>query len=140
MAFDPKVFATRTKTALVYAAVMLTGLLWNEWSFFVLFSIVHAGAWIEFLKLSQKTYEGFLIEPWWKKIPFPLMGWGWMLMNTSHSMQIGSFALSSIGEWLIRVSLVVIILNIVVEKKFRQKYFMIFLKGFINVYLIVLLS
>jgi len=131
MAFDPKVFATRTKTALVYAAVMLTGLLWNEWSFFVLFSIVHAGAWIEFLKLSQKTYEGFSIEPWWKKIHFPLLGWGWMLMNTSHSMQVGGLPMSTIGEWLIRISLLAIMLNIVVERKFRQTDFLVFLRGFI---------
>ena len=39
MALDKKVFQIRARTAIAYAVVMLTGLLWNEWSFFFLFSI-----------------------------------------------------------------------------------------------------
>ena len=80
MALDKKVFATRAKTALVYAAVMLTGLFWNEWSFFLLFSVVHFGCWYEYQKLSaliDPTYSNHsLIE----KLHFPIMGWGWLLM------------------------------------------------------------
>lgn len=131
MPFDPKVFATRTRTAVVYAVVMLAGLLWNEWSFLVLFSIVHAGVWFEYVKLSQKTNAGFTLDPWWKKIHFPLLGWGLMLMNTSSSMQIGLVVLSTAGEWLIRISLVMIVLHIVLEKQFRQIDFMVLLKGFL---------
>jgi phosphatidate cytidylyltransferase len=43
-------------SAIVFAAVMLTGLLWNHWSFLVLFSIIHFGCWWEFVKLMQKIY------------------------------------------------------------------------------------
>ncbi len=38
-----KAIRTRINTAAVFVVVMLTGLLWNHWSFFVLFSIVHFG-------------------------------------------------------------------------------------------------
>lgn len=131
MAFDPKVFSTRAKSALVYVAVMLTGLLWNEMSFFILFSVVHFGTWFEYLKLSQKTHPNFSMEPWWKKIHFPLLGWGWMLMNTSHAFYIGNLLISMLGEWLIRISLLGIVLNFVFEKRFRQVDFFIFLKGFL---------
>lgn len=45
---------TRTLTALVFAAVMLTGLLWNFWSFLVLFVVIHFGCWYEFIRLLKK--------------------------------------------------------------------------------------
>jgi len=57
MAFNWKTFQTRTLTAIVFAAVMLTGLLWNQWSFLVLFSIIHFGCWWEYFKLIEKIYK-----------------------------------------------------------------------------------
>ena len=57
MAFNWKTFQTRTLTAIVFAAVMLTGLLWNYWSFFILFSIIHFGCWWEYFKLVEKIYD-----------------------------------------------------------------------------------
>ncbi|MDP4285456.1 MAG: phosphatidate cytidylyltransferase [Bacteroidota bacterium] len=56
MAFDTQTFKTRTLTAIVFAIVMLTGLLWNKWSFIVLFTLIHFGCWYEFIKLLQKIY------------------------------------------------------------------------------------
>jgi len=57
MAFNWKTFQTRTLTAIIFAAVMLTGLLWNYWSFLILFSIIHFGCWWEFIKLIRKIYD-----------------------------------------------------------------------------------
>lgn len=54
MALDSKAFKTRTLTAIVFVIVMLTGLLWNQWSFIVLFTIIHFGCWYEFIKLIKK--------------------------------------------------------------------------------------
>jgi phosphatidate cytidylyltransferase len=54
MALDTKTFKTRTLTAVVFVIVMLTGLLWNEWSFIILFTIIHFGCWYEFVKLLKK--------------------------------------------------------------------------------------
>jgi phosphatidate cytidylyltransferase len=54
MAFDSKAFKTRTLTAIVFVIIMLTGLLWNQWSFIVLFTIIHFGCWYEFIKLIKK--------------------------------------------------------------------------------------
>jgi phosphatidate cytidylyltransferase len=76
MALNKEVFQTRTKTAIVYAAVMLTGLLWNEWSFLILFSVVNFGAWYEFRKLIA----GMEVGPTQQKIVLPsslaFLGWG----------------------------------------------------------------
>lgn len=57
MAFNWQTFKTRTLTAIIFGAVMLTGLLWNRLSFFILFSIIHFGCWFEYLKLIEKIYS-----------------------------------------------------------------------------------
>jgi phosphatidate cytidylyltransferase len=54
MALNLQTLKTRSLTAVVFVAVMLVGLLWNFWSFLILFSIVHFGCWIEYLKLVEK--------------------------------------------------------------------------------------
>ena len=54
MALDTQTFKTRSGTALVFAVVMLVGLLWNKWSFIALFTIIHFGSWYEFIKLLKK--------------------------------------------------------------------------------------
>ncbi len=60
MALDKKTFRTRTLTALVFAAVMLLGLLTNFWIFFILFSIIHIGCWWEYFKLVEKIHGSYV--------------------------------------------------------------------------------
>jgi phosphatidate cytidylyltransferase len=48
-------FQQRALTAVIFAAVMLIGLFWNEISFLVLFSIIGIGSWWEFLNLALKN-------------------------------------------------------------------------------------
>jgi phosphatidate cytidylyltransferase len=57
VALNKAVFKTRALTALVFVAVMLVGLLWNMWSFFILISIIHFGCWFEFIKLTKKIWS-----------------------------------------------------------------------------------
>lgn len=54
MAINIKTLRTRALTALVFVIVMMTSLLWNEWSFIALFILVHFGCWYEFIKLLKK--------------------------------------------------------------------------------------
>jgi phosphatidate cytidylyltransferase len=56
MALDIQTFKTRAFTALIFVAVMLVGLLWNFWSFVLLFTIIHFGCWYEYVKLIKKIY------------------------------------------------------------------------------------
>ena len=67
MAFNFQTFKTRALTALLFVAVMLTGLLWNFWSFLILFTVIHFGCWFEFVKLMKKIYSGeiFALLPVW---------------------------------------------------------------------------
>ncbi len=51
MAFNRQVFQQRTITAFFFAAVMLFGLCWNDWSFLLLIMVIHAGCWVEYQRL-----------------------------------------------------------------------------------------
>lgn len=99
MALNLAVFKTRTLTAIVFVLVMLTGLLWNYWSFFILFSIIHFGCWIEYQKLVA------LIDPGYKNISavhkYGVMIAGWTLMwyFTNGAFNLYGFKLYSIGWW-----------------------------------------
>jgi phosphatidate cytidylyltransferase len=78
MALNVATFRTRTLSAVIFVVIMLVGLLWNRWSFFALFTIVHFGCWKEFLGLMKA------IDPDFKRVHrlwnwgFPLVGWGGM--------------------------------------------------------------
>ena len=62
MALNIATLKTRSLTAVVFVAVMLTGLLWNYWSFLILFTIVQFGCWYELVKLMKKIYgEKYLL-------------------------------------------------------------------------------
>ena len=77
MAFNWQTFRTRTLTAAVFVLVMLTGLLWNHWSFLVLFSVIHFGCWWEYLRLMEKIHTTSLHI--YTKLGFMLLGYGLML-------------------------------------------------------------
>ena len=53
MALDAAAFKKRTFTAILFAVVMLAGLLLNRWSFILLFVIIHFGCWYEYVKLMK---------------------------------------------------------------------------------------
>lgn len=59
MSMNWTTFRTRSITALFFVVIMLSGLLWNEWSFFILFSFVHAGCWIEYHRLNKKIVVSY---------------------------------------------------------------------------------
>jgi len=54
MAINVQTLRTRALTALIFVGVMLAGLLWNQWSFIALFTVIHFGCWYEFIKLLKK--------------------------------------------------------------------------------------
>ncbi|HMH34094.1 MAG TPA: phosphatidate cytidylyltransferase [Puia sp.] len=99
MALNIVSFRTRALTALIFVAVMLAGLLWNEWSFLVLFSVVHFGCWFEYQKLIA------LIDPRYKQISVfhkygvMLAGWSLMLYASGEAFHIGHVSLQTIGFW-----------------------------------------
>jgi phosphatidate cytidylyltransferase len=88
MAFDSKTLKTRTLTAIIFVIVMLAGLLWNSWSFIILFTVIHFGCWYEFIKLLKKINSkrfGYYLPLGLLYITFPIiMMINFGFPNTSH--------------------------------------------------------
>jgi phosphatidate cytidylyltransferase len=92
MALNIETFITRTLTAIVFAAVMLLGLLWNHWSFFILFSVIHFGCWWEYLQLTEKIHKtSFHI---YTKLGLMLMGYGIMLLFCRQAYHLNGYGLN----------------------------------------------
>jgi phosphatidate cytidylyltransferase len=91
MAFNWHTFRTRTLTAIIFAVIMLVGLLWNQWSFLILFSVIHFGCWWEYLKLTEKIHTNSF-HPY-TKLGLMVMGYGLMLWFCSTSYHINSYGL-----------------------------------------------
>src|SRR5436190_23131830 len=100
MAFNPQTFKTRTLTAAVFVVVMLAGLLWNQWSFFILFTIIHFGCWVEYQKLLGLIDKDYLQVTNFHRYGVMLAGWCLMLYFTNDSYNLGRLSLHSIGWWL----------------------------------------
>jgi phosphatidate cytidylyltransferase len=100
MALNIATFKTRAATSGVFVAVMLVGVLWSHWSFFILFSVIHFGCWSEYQKLVA------LIDPRYAEIsPFhkygvQLAGWCFMIYFTNDAYSIFGIGLHAIGWWL----------------------------------------
>lgn len=92
MAFNWKTFWTRAFTALIFVAVMMAGLLYNEWSFLILISLIHFGCWWEYLQLIEKIF-GVSFHPY-MKLGFCLTGYH-LLLLCCGSLQWSGFSLAS---------------------------------------------
>jgi phosphatidate cytidylyltransferase len=117
MAFNWQTFRTRALTAVIFVAVMLAGILWNRWSFFILYSVVHFGAWVEYQRLISR------FNPEYEKITplhrYGVMigGWCLMLYFTNDELRIGSISLSQVGFWLGLVFMIVLPVIMFIESK-----------------------
>jgi phosphatidate cytidylyltransferase len=122
MAFNLATFRTRALTAVVFVVVMLVGLLYNQWSFLTLFSIIHFGCWIEYQKLvglMDKDYQQ--IGPL-HKYGVIILGWGLMLWMTGDSFHFGNTSVAFIGWSLLWVGLIAFIVSeMILAKKINPK-------------------
>jgi phosphatidate cytidylyltransferase len=99
MAFNRETFRTRAITAVIFAVVMVGGLLYNNWTFFLLFSIVHFGAWIEYRKLVIKIDEGYKQVPSTVFFIILLAGWCIMLYFSRNELVFGGIHLTKAAFW-----------------------------------------
>lgn len=117
MAWNSQIFKTRALTAIIFAAVMLVGLLWNKWSFLFLFSIIHFGCWFEYQKLVGFIDGEYKTISLFHKYGVMLVGYGLMLFFTSDWFITEIVSLHSIG-WIIGlISLLIIPLTEVLFSK-----------------------
>jgi phosphatidate cytidylyltransferase len=99
MALNPTIFKTRSLTAAIFVVVMLTGLLWNQWSFFILFSIVHFGAWYEYQRLIASIDGQYATISPFHRYGVMIAGWCLMWYFTNKGYRIGNVSFHAIGWW-----------------------------------------
>jgi phosphatidate cytidylyltransferase len=122
MAFNLNTFRTRALTAVVFVIVMGIGLLWNHWSFFILFSIIHFGCWFEYQQLMGKIEPGYTDITPFHKWGIMIAGWCLMLFLAGEGLDILGFKLPAIGLWLGMIALIVLpVIELLFEDNIRPR-------------------
>lgn len=122
MALNMATFKTRTLTAIVFAAVMLTGLFWNQWSFFLLFSVIHFGCWIEYQKLVGQIDPAYAEISPFHKYGVMIAGWCLMLYFTDDRFSLFGLSVHALGWWLGIVSVFLLpVIELLFAKQIRPK-------------------
>jgi phosphatidate cytidylyltransferase len=115
MALNLSVFKTRSLTAAIFVVVMLAGLLWNPWSFLLLFTIIHFGCWIEYRKIIVLIDRGYASISPVHVYSVPVAGWCLMLYCIRQDLSIGGIPLYLIGKWGCLIFLCVLVVGETIE-------------------------
>ncbi|RYG51786.1 MAG: phosphatidate cytidylyltransferase [Chitinophagaceae bacterium] len=100
MALNRGTLKTRSLTAVVFVVVMLAGLLVSNWTFFLLFSIIHFGCWFEYQKLISLIDKDYKSISDFHRYGVMVAGWCFMLYFTNNDFRFGDFYLHPVGWWL----------------------------------------
>ena len=117
MALNLQTFKTRALTAIIFVVVMMFGLMYNTWSFFILFSIIHFGAWIEYQKLVGKFNPSYQNISAVHRYGLMLAGFCVMLFFSNNSLTLGNYTLTEPGFYGGIIMLVVLPLAMLLEAK-----------------------
>ncbi|MSP07161.1 MAG: phosphatidate cytidylyltransferase, partial [Chitinophagaceae bacterium] len=133
MALNFSVLKVRTISAVIFAAIMICGILWNQWSFFALFTIIQLGCLFEYQKLMR--------------IIFPAYGainkvhqWGVIAIGVFTTVALASLpftykgvSLTTYATYSIIAVAVIILLVELVSKKINFKALMVSAVGIIYI-------
>jgi phosphatidate cytidylyltransferase len=133
MALNFSVLKVRTISAVIFAAIMIGGILWNQWSFFALFTIIQLGCLFEYQKLMR--------------IIFPVYGainkvhqWGVLVLGVFTTVALASLPyaykglpLTNYATYGIIGVAVIILLADLVSKKINFKVLLVSAVGIIYI-------
>jgi len=121
MALHLATFRTRTLTAIIFAAVMLGGLLVNDWTFFLLFSLIHFGCWVEYFRLMGRIDPAYRPANLFHRYGMMLAGWCSLLL--ACRLQAGPLFLHTAGRWLLPAAALLAALSLSFNKSPMQTAF-----------------
>lgn len=134
MPLQLSVLKTRAITAIVFVVVMLLGLLWNQWSYLILFTVIHVGCWYEYKHLLLR------IDPDYDQMnsihhnSMQLAGWGLMLTGGMQELRIGELIFPDLGQYILVAALLLFIVNEVLRNKTNSYRFPLYaLFGFLYI-------
>lgn len=136
MAFNFQTFRTRALTAILFVWVMGAGLLWNQWSFLALFSVIHFGCWIEYQQLTRLIDKEDKPVNWFYRVVVMLTGWGFLLWMTDNRFRISNIILHNAGFFLFLAGMIVLgsrTLFLMLNKKSNLRFYAHSLAGFLYI-------
>ncbi|PSL49385.1 phosphatidate cytidylyltransferase [Chitinophaga niastensis] len=117
-----KTFFTRTASALVFVAVMLGGILWADYTFFLLFFLIGCLALQEYFKLLRLIDTDYAAISSWHKWGITIAGAAIILTFTGKNFEIGHIATGLIGWWITVIFLLILPLgDVLLSKDFSLK-------------------
>lgn len=133
MALNFSVLKVRTISAVIFAAIMIGGILWNQWSFFALFTIIQFGCLFEYQKLMR------LVVPVYATIN-KIHQWGVLVLGVFATIALGALPLAYKGVSLTTYATyavigvaVIILLADLISKKINFKTLMVSTVGLIYI-------
>ena len=113
MALNLQIFKIRALTAAVFVAVMLAGLWLDYDSFFILFSVIHFGCWIEYQRLTGAIDNGYKKVSLFHKYGSMLLGWSFLFLVAKYAW------MKEAGSILFLLMVIVLLVSEVIR---RQPY------------------
>lgn len=100
MALNRATLKTRSISAAVFVVVMLAGLLVNQWTFLLLFTVIHFGCWVEYQRIIGEIDEDYKSITPFHRYGIMVAGLCFLLYFTNNEFRFGDFLLHPIGWWL----------------------------------------
>ena len=133
MALNFSVLKVRTISAVIFGAIMIGGILWNQWSFFALFTIIQFGCLFEYQKLMR------IIVPEYGAI-HKVHQWGVLVLGLFVTVALASLPyaykglpLTTYASYCVIGSAVIILLTDFISKKINFKAVMVSIVGIIYI-------
>lgn len=121
MALNLATFKTRSLTAVVFVIVMVAGIVSNQWSFFILFSVIHFGCWFEYQKLVMLIDVDYTRISLFHKFGVMILGWCFMLYAAGQAAVFDP-QMAETGTWLGLAVLAGLIIEPFLTKSNTKKY------------------
>ncbi|MEY3377762.1 MAG: hypothetical protein RLZZ328_860 [Bacteroidota bacterium] len=119
MALNVAVFKTRTISAIVFGIIMMAGLMLNEWSFFILFTIIQFGCLNEYIKLMGLIYPEYHTLAPTHRWGLLLVGIVMMMVLSPNTLSINGYSIKYIGSQILPVLLVTMVAGELYFKKYN---------------------
>ena len=117
MALNVSVFKTRTISAIVFAIIMIAGLVINQWSFFILFTVIQLGCLNEYIKLMGLIYPEYNSLAPTHRWGLLLVGVVMMMVLAPNSLGVNGYSIKYIGSKILPVLLVIMVAGELYYKK-----------------------
>lgn len=133
MAFNFSVFRVRALSALVFVIIMLGGLVWNNYSFFLLFIVIAMGCLFEYQKLIALVYPNYINISLIHKWGMYLLAGGIMLTLSSKILPFNGQIFKLMGTIVVPILLVIMVVGDVVSKRISLQNWAISIAGLVYI-------